>query len=76
MWLDITLKEVEQCKLDFDIHIVPLNCDVDFAMVVKAVACGVGIDVIAKELACGATLNVTAEAVEFCPAIGAEVVIS
>lgn len=64
--IDITVKELDQCKVDFDLYVKPLNCDISLGLYAKALSCGISLDTIVKEIKCGACLCLTADGVDFC----------
>lgn len=64
--LDLSAKLVNECKVDFELKIAPLNCGVDFETVLTAVKCGATVDLVAKALNCGYTLKPKAGSVDFC----------
>lgn len=71
--IDITVEELQSCKVDYDFYVKPLNCDISLSTFVRALNCGVDVNTLVKEIQCGHTLNFTAEGVEFCPADEVEI---
>lgn len=64
--IDITVEELNNCKVDYEFKVKPLNCDITFETFVRAVKCGVDVDTLVREINCGASVKVTAEGIDFC----------